>query len=44
MEFLTKNSSLLKEKFKYNEFKNDVKWKQIDEFKKTKVGKTKTIM
>lgn len=36
MEFLTKNVTLLKEKFKYNEFKNDMKWKQIEEFKKTK--------
>jgi DNA-directed RNA polymerase I subunit RPA1 len=27
MDFLTKNGQLLKEKFKYNDFKNDLKWK-----------------
>ncbi len=44
MEFLTNNITLLKEKFKCNDFKNEVKWKQIEEFKKSKSGKTKTIM
>ena len=44
MEFLSKNLTLLKEKFKYNEFKSDLKWNQIEEFKKTKAGKTKTIL
>jgi DNA-directed RNA polymerase I subunit RPA1 len=44
MEFLNKNLTLLKEKFKYNEFKSDLKWNQIEEFKKTKAGKTKTIL
>jgi len=43
MEFLSKNVTLLKEKFKYNEFKNDLKWKQIEEFKKTQAGKKQTI-
>jgi hypothetical protein len=44
MEFLSKNMTLLKEKFKYNEFKSDLKWSQIEEFKKTKAGKTRTIL
>lgn len=44
MEFLTKNVTLLKEKFKYNEFKNDMKWKKIEDFKNSKEGKSKTIM
>ncbi len=36
--------TLLKEKFKYNDFKSDLKWSQIEEFKKTKAGKTRTIL